>query len=126
MTEKIVGYSLLAVGVLLIIFSAVNVFNVFTGNSKPIQLFKLSGISVDFTQQMSASLPAEFTKSLNIKQAVSKPTEIVPAELLNDTSNLFAHIMLMGFIAATGQKLASLGVQLVRPIVVKYNEPKVA
>ncbi len=103
MSEKITGYILLFVGIFLIIVSAFSVFNVFTGKTKPFELFQMPGISLD---------------------VVGQKTEIVSAAMINDSSNLFVHLLLMGFIASTGQKLASLGVQLVRPIVIKYNEQK--
>lgn len=105
MTEKILGYALLGVGIFLIIIAAVSVFMVFTKQAVPVQLFQLQGISLNLGPQLPS-------------------TEIIPAAMVNDSSNLFAHIVLMGFIAGVGQKLASLGVQLVRPIVVKLNEQK--
>ncbi len=101
MTEKVTGYSLLGIGIFLIIVSAISVFNVFTGKAKPVQVFQMPGVSLD---------------------VVGQKTEIISPALLNDSSNLFIHLLLMGFIAATGQKLASLGVQLVRPIVIKAKE----
>lgn len=109
MTEKIVGYSLLVFGVFLIIISAVNIYLVFSGQTQPIQIFHMTGVSFDLGSSLGVKMPA---------------TEIISAKDINQSSNLFAHVVLMGFIASTGQKLASLGVQLVRPIVVKYNEPK--
>ena len=110
MTEKITGYSLLGIGIFLIIISVVSVFQVFTGQVKPVRLFQMQGISLDLGSQAGIKLPT---------------TEIIPAALINDSTNLFLHLLLMGFIASTGQKLASLGVQLVRPIVVKLNEQKI-
>lgn len=102
MTEKVIGYSLLAVGVLVIIFSAVNVFFVFTGQVKPVTFFQFSGVSIP---QLG-------------------PTEIIPAAMINDSSNLAAHLFLVGFFASIGQKLAFLGVQLVRPIIIKSKDDK--
>jgi hypothetical protein len=110
-TEKIIGYSLLFVGIFLIIVSVFSVFQVFTGAVKPVQLFQMQGISLDLGTQNGIKLPS---------------TEIVPAAMLNDTTNLFVHLLLMGFIASTGQKLASLGIELLRPIVVKLNEKTTA
>lgn len=105
MTEKITGYSLLAIGLLLIVVAAFSVFIVFTGGAKPVQLFAMQGIAINLGPQLPSN-------------------EILPAAMLNDTSNLFAHLVLMGFLASIGQKFASLGIQLLRPIVVKLNEQK--
>ena len=103
MSEKIVGYSLLICGIAIILFSAFNVVFVFTKQAQPIQLFNFPPVALSV-------VPG------------TKPTELVSADLINQSSNIFAHLMLMGFIASVGEKLASLGVQLVRPIVVKSKE----
>lgn len=109
MSEKITGYLLLFIGIFLIIISVISVFNVFTGKAKPYPLLQLSGVSMNLGEISGVKLPSQ---------------EIISPAMLNDSGNLFIHLLLMGFIASTGQKLASLGVQLVRPIVVKLNEPK--
>jgi hypothetical protein len=104
MTEKITGYCLLAFGVFLILGSALSVYRVFTNQTKPLAVFNFEPISLDLGQPQ---IPK---------------TQIVPAAMLNDTANLAAHLFLMGFIASVGQKLASLGVQLLRPIEIKLSE----
>ena len=109
MSEKIVGYTLLVIGIIVIVLSALNIYAVFTGQMLPVQLFHLNGISLDLSQYTGVK---------------AKPAELIPAETLNQTSNLAAHLFLMGFIASMGQKLASLGVELVRPIVVKLRDEK--
>lgn len=113
MTEKITGYSLLILGVSLIVISLFSVFLVFTGQAQPVKPFNFSGVSLDLGSQLAPGL---------VKNTA--PAEIIPAAMINDSANLFAHMVLMGFIASIGQKLASLGIQLVRPVVVKLNEQK--
>ncbi len=113
MSEKIVGYCLLVVGIVVIIFAAMNVFMVFTGKALPVQLFSFQGVSLDFSQ--SLGLP---------KTTGTAPVELLSARDLNQMSNLGAQLLLMGFLAGVGEKLASLGVQLIRPIVVKSKEEK--
>lgn len=111
MSEKISGYTLLISGIAIILFCAFNVVFVFTGRAQPIQIFNFPALSLDLGQ--SLGLPGG---------AATKPMDLVPGDMLNQTSNLFAHLFLMGFLASIGEKLASLGVQLVRPIVVKSKE----
>lgn len=108
MTEKITGYCLLVFGIFLILGSALSVYRVFTNQARPVQVFNFEPISLDLGQSL-----------IPIPKA-----QIISAAMLNDTSNLAAHLFLMGFIASVGQKLASLGIQLIRPIVVKLNEQK--
>jgi len=118
MSEKVVGYILLAVGILIILVSAVSVVSVFTGQAKPVQLFNFPGISLDTSGALKSALPEELRGSVKIPET---KTEVISSEMINFPSNLFAHLFLMGFVAGVGQKLASLGVQLVRPIVVKLR-----
>lgn len=119
MSEKIIGYTLLSSGIAIILFSAFNVVFVFTKQAQPVQLFNFPAITFDMSQSLTAGLPPQLAQAVKTS---SKPTELISAEMLNQTSNIFAHLLLMGFLAGIGQKLASLGVQLVRPIVVKSKE----
>lgn len=112
MSEKIVGYILLVLGILTIAFSLFSVYRVFTGQSKAYSLFNLPGISLDLSQVIGSDLPLEQRKSLDPK---SFKTDLVSGEVLNQPLNLFFHILLMGFVANIGYKIASLGVQLLRP-----------
>lgn len=120
MTEKIIGYLLLAIGIITILFSGFSVYNVFTKQSKPVQLFNFKGIGFDTSQILSGALPPEFANQIP-KNSKAAQTELIPPDLLNDSSNIFAHLMLMGFLASVGAKIAGIGTQLVRPIVVKLK-----
>lgn len=110
MTEKVIGYVLLTVGLLIIVFAAVNVFAVFTGQAQPVQLFHFQSVSLDLGS------------SLGLPKGTSPATELLSAKDLNQMSNIGAQLLLMGFLAGVGQKLAALGVDLIRPIVVKGKE----
>jgi hypothetical protein len=125
MPEKVLGYVLLTVGLVVITFTAWNVWQVFSGKAEPVQIFNFEGISLD---------PSQFTPQINVPEGMeglipqrsqkSEPVEFISPEYLNETANLFAHIMLMGFIASIGGRFASIGVQLMRPIEVKLREAK--
>ncbi len=125
MTEKAIGYLLLALGIIIIFFSAISVWGVFTKQTRPVELFTLKGISLDMSQMLAGSLPPEYA-SVAQQLAKSAPKqEIISAEILNQTSNLFAHLMFMGFLASIGAKLATIGTQFIRPIVVKLKAKEV-
>src|SRR3989344_4345816 len=105
MTEKILGYILITIGILIIFFSGYSVYQVFTKQEKPVQLFNFKGITLDTNQLLAGSLPPE------IAQTLPKNTpkqELISADLLNDSSNLLMHLMFMGFILNVGYKLASI------------------
>lgn len=103
MTEKVTGYLFIAVGVGLIAFAALSVYFVFTGRATPFALFNFDGVSI----ALDPKLPE---------------VEVFPADMLNSTTNTLAHLFLMGFIASVGTKIASLGTNLVRPIIVKVDK----
>lgn len=121
MSEKIIGYLLLILGIGIIIYSAISVYRVFTNKAKPVALFNFPPISLDLGSSLTASLPPELKQALNQQPLPSQKTEIFPAEILNSNMNIFAHLILMGFMASIGFKIASLGVMFLRPIVVKLK-----
>jgi hypothetical protein len=116
MTEKIFGYVLIIVGILAILYSSMSVYDVFTKKASPANLFSFPGISLD---------PAQLIAGANLPQGVTLPTsakmEIMTPDMINTTSNIFAHVVLMGFLASAGLKLATIGTQLVRAINVKVK-----
>jgi hypothetical protein len=112
-TEKTVGYILLVLGIVTIFYSAISVYAVFTGFLQPFNLFAFDAIKIDIG-----------------KFIIQSPTEpqitqdIVPADVLNKPMNYVAHLMLMGFIASVGLKIASIATSLIRPIKIKVKEEK--
>lgn len=119
MTEKILGYLLITVGVAIIVYSAINVVNVFSKRSSPVKPLNLPGISLDMSKLVGGDITPEQKTQL---ENADLRAEIVKPELLNQPLNLAAHLFLMGFIASVGFKIASLGVMLVRPIKVTLKE----
>lgn len=124
MSEKITGYILLTVGIGIILFSAWNIYGVFTKKIGPVQLFGFKGIGIDMGQIINNAMPKDFTPLANTNLQSMPKTEIIPAAMLNGLLNIMAQIILMGFMAGIGQKIASLGVMLLRPVVVKMKESK--
>jgi len=125
MTEKILGYFLLGFGLIIIFASAFSAYQVFTKKSEPVKLFNFSGISIDSssltgTTELPADTPPEMQQLIK-QQTESKPIEIVPPEILNDSSNVFAHLILVGFFASIGAKIGQLGTYLIRPLVVNVK-----
>lgn len=110
MSEKVVGYSLIAFGLLAILLPALSVILVFTGNSEPVRVFSFEGIGINANDLVGGQLPT------------NQQIELISPNILNDTSNLIAHLFLMGFISTIGFRIATLGTMLVRPIVVKLKE----
>lgn len=110
MTEKIMGYLFLFVGVFLIVFSAIQVYFVFTKRIEPFELFKFKSVYVDASTFVGMKLPN------------NPQIELLPAAMVNDPSNIIAHMLFMGFVASIGSRFATIGTQMARPIVVKLKE----
>lgn len=125
MSEKIVGYVLLVLGIAIIIFSVVSVYSVLTGKSIPAQIFTTEGISLDLAALSGGGLSREQKENL-AKQNISTKTQLVTPELLNSPLNLMTHLFLMGFIASAGFKIAMIGTTLVRPIKVNLKSKEAA
>jgi hypothetical protein len=123
MNEKIVGYIMLGTGILLIFYALFSIFRIFTGKSVGYNLFDLEGISLDLSSMVGSDLsPAERAALANQGGMPQLKTEIIDSDLINKPLNLLSNLMLMGFVASIGQKLASIGAMLVRPINVKLRE----
>jgi hypothetical protein len=115
---KIIGYTLLSVGVAAIILSTVNIYLVFTHKAKPVQFFSSSNSTFDLNALINSLSP-------NVGNSAVKKistTSMLNQSAINDGLNLTLHIVLIGIIAGAGSKLASLGVLLLRNIEVKLLE----
>ncbi len=119
MTEKVIGYLILVAGILLMVFSILEVYFAFTGKIKPYPLFNLPGISLDLGKFVSGEVPISNSEKPSNS---SLKTELVEKELINQPLNFLAHLVLMGFLLNAGFKISSLGVQFLRPIKVNLKE----
>ncbi len=121
MNPKILGYILLSIGISIIIYSGVSVYLVFTGSFEPFELFRFAGISLDPAKFLGGDISSPNQAILQGQEIGIQKTELIPSEMLNQPTNIIAHVVLMGFMAMVGFRLASIGAMLVRPIVVKLK-----
>ena len=103
------------------ILASLSVYSVFTKKSAPVQLFNFGPISLDASQLLPQNLPEGAGEIINQQSSGLPKADLLPANVLNDSSNIFAHLFLMGFIVSLGYKISSLGTMLVRPINVKLR-----
>ena len=124
-THLLIGYALLALGVLIMFLSCVQVYRIFTRQAEPMQYFNFPGVKIDLTKlvpQVDTSGLNALKKQLNMEIGTQpnsetvNATEILPAEVLNGPANLGVFLLFMGFLLNFGAKLADLGIKLVRPI----------
>ena len=102
-TNKIIGYVLLAIGVLLIAMPLWQTFNIFTGNAVPAQIF---------------NRPASFQVNPNVSaldiagQVQNALIKILPVDLIDSTLNLASWLLLAWILVYGGGKIAEIGVKL--------------
>ncbi len=118
-SEKLTGFLLLFLGLMMMIGAGINVYLVFTGVFRPFALFNFPGLSFDIGSLLKGSLPANVEQ---FAQMGSVNQEIISKDMINVPLNFTAHLFLMGFIAQIGFRVASLGVQLLRTIEVKLKD----
>ena len=128
MSEKAIGYLLLVIGLIVMVFCVVNVLMVFTNKIKPFQIFnvredqsKSSAGSLNLNDLVSNLQNEGSVSSLNQTLQMPNLNNILPTEVLNKSLNLTTHFFLMSFILSFGGKLAGMGIQLIRPIKVKLT-----
>jgi hypothetical protein len=114
MSEKIIGYILLLFGLLIIFYSVFSAYEVFNKKSKPVDLFSFPAISMDYSKLIQGAPP-----NADMKQ------ELIAPAILNEPTNYIAHLLLMGFIATAGYKIASIGTMLLRTIKVNLKEESI-
>lgn len=109
MIEKVVGYILIFFGVIIIIFSGLNAFNILTKKSSPIEFIN-KDIVTSLTPSQNLSNQVSLNQILN-----------VDSDTITLITNIGIHLLLLSFVMKAGFHLASLGTMLVRPIVVDLN-----
>ncbi len=104
--NKIIGYALLAVGILLIALPLWQTYNIFTGKSQPAQVFQKPVV-----QQETA------TSVIDIQGQVQNALlKVLPIDFINSTLNLATWLMLMWILMYGGGKIADIGVKLIKLI----------
>jgi hypothetical protein len=102
-TEKIIGYALLTLGVILLFFSIFEMVTVYTGSASPPNLFNLQDISLPLGQGGST-------------------VPLIQGAQLSQLPNLFFWFILMFFVLFAGGKIASLGVSMIKDIKVEVKD----
>lgn len=108
--NKNLGYLLLIAGLLLIGFTILYSYNIFTGKSFPPKLFKeLSSRPSQNSEGGSLSLENK------IEDAVSKQIrQIIPADAITQVLNLLSWSILAGILIFGGGQIGSLGIKMIK------------
>ncbi|HRN70405.1 MAG TPA: hypothetical protein PLS49_04410 [Candidatus Woesebacteria bacterium] len=117
MTEKITGYSLLATGIIIMLFATIQIILVFTGKAKPIELFQYEKPQQTLSSELDLNSLLTQLQAGQTNNAGSLPSlPFLDSETINRSLNLIVYYLIMQFLLGLGYKFASLGTQLIRPI----------
>ncbi|MFA6190031.1 MAG: hypothetical protein WC711_00755 [Candidatus Staskawiczbacteria bacterium] len=104
-TNKIIGYTLLIVGLLLIVLPLWQTYNIFTGKALPAQVFV----------QPEPSKSAQVAGPLDIQgQVQNAMLKVLPIDFINNTLNLTNWMLLLYILIYGGGKIADIGVKLIK------------
>lgn len=107
MGEKIIGWILLIVGLLIIGYSLYSSYNVFTGKILPPQIFKQEQNAT--TLQIGGNQIAE----VQIQEMINQELKgMIPANGLTETLNLAAWSLLAFILIFGGGEISTLGIRL--------------
>jgi hypothetical protein len=104
-TNKIVGYVLLTIGILMIVLPVWQTYNIFTGKVAPAQVLQ-KPVDIKINQQANV-----LDVQGQIQNALIK---ILPIDFINNSINLGIWLVLMWIFIYAGGKLADIGVKLIK------------
>jgi len=116
MDNKIIGYILLIIGIAIILFSGFSVYQVFNGQTMPYELFILNSINIDLKTMLTPEQASLITGDSNI--------EIFSGEVFTKFTNIFMHLLLMGFLGSIGYKVSMIGSHMIKTIEFKIKNSK--
>lgn len=119
-----IGYVLLAGGILMIVIPIFFIAAVLTGKNKPPQVFNVEAPEINLPSQQSIDLPDNLKRAgvtLNAPVQGNSKMKLIPDAVFNDTLNIGLYYLLMTFIASSGSKIAGIGVKLIKDIKVQVK-----
>lgn len=131
-SEKLIGYVLLVIGILIIAAATYMVLEILTGKSKPPKVFNVEALSFQLPSQPVPTLEipdgASFAAGLRINQEPGQnapSVKLIPEEVFNGTLNIGLYYLAMMFLSASGAKIAGIGVKMIKDIKVQIKEEKI-
>lgn len=122
---KLIGYGLLITGLVIIALTGFNLYSILQGNTRAFNYFNFPPIELSTESLIGADLSTQERELVKQQSGGEFPKmEIASAELLNETSNLLAHLFIIGTIITLGARISSIGVQMIRPVKVVVSQSK--
>lgn len=129
-SEKIIGWVLLGVGLLIIVVSTLSAYRVLTGAVNPPKVLDVPAPVIVLPQaQPSVNLPEgiQLPEEVSLNQQQAEPAEVklLPDDVFSRLLNTSLFYLAMMFVATSGLKFADIGIKLVKDIKVEVKENKI-
>lgn len=112
--QKIAGWALLVIGLLLIFWSVRTSYNIFTAKTSVPEIFKIEEQKIKADNQgQPDALQEQMQKMVN--QAIAEQIKgFIPANTLPELLNLIAWSIFSGIFIFAGSAVSSLGIKLIK------------
>lgn len=121
--DAIIGYVLLATGLLLIFAATYMVYGVLTGKAKPPQVYNVEAPSFQLPTDTGPKLELPEGATLAAGLRLTKDSnqsppgiKLIPDEVFNGSLNIGLYYLAMMFLASSGAKIAGLGIKMIKDI----------
>jgi len=107
-TNKVLGYILLVCGLLLVLFTIYQSYNIFYNKVNPPYIFKIQTVQkpqTGGTQDIQQQVNNEVSKQIN---------QMIPADTVSKILNLLSWSILAGILIFGGAQIAGLGIKLIK------------
>ncbi len=109
--NKIFGYFLLFLGLVIICWSLYGTYNIFTDKTNPPEIFELSEEKIDISPS-SGSLQ---NREDQIRELIKQQLEgMIPPDSISKLLNLISWSIMIGIFVFAASKISSIGIQLIR------------
>lgn len=123
-SEKLLGYSLLGIGLIITAVATILAIGVLTGATAPPKVFEFEAPTIALPQlgsdSLTESLAAQGIDPAALQGAPSE-IKILPDDVFNGLVNMGVFYLAMMFLASSGAKVAGLGIKLIKDIKVQVR-----
>lgn len=119
--EKITGYILILLGLVIVCVAGWNGLMVFTGKAEPIRIFISSQTPINTPQIPQSSEPSNEVLA-SLQPMLSSLVGQTMGPNMEKPINITIHFLILGFFVTIGFRVASIGAMLVRSITYKIKE----
>ncbi len=115
LSTKIIGFSLLFLGVIMILWGVWESYQIFTAKKPAPDIFKVSQVNQQISvKQKSTNNPQEMIQQQLAQTIQEQLKNIIPAEFINRILNLTAWSIFMAILILAGGKISTIGASLLK------------